>query len=231
MPSLRLTKAALVRLAGAGGAARAIVFQYNPQSLRHWLQAQPPSSAAPVAAGQGSSWPGWLGGMGGLGGLGGWLGGAPWGAQPAQAFAVTETIRFTLVLDEADALAAAEPVATNLGLHPMLAALELLLREDAQPQTDAATVFVWGAHRVMPVRLVRLEVHERLFDPALNPLHATARVTLQGLDGTEPGAGTLVPALFKRHQDALKAFAQALDSSSPQAAVSLAVGRASGAAE
>ncbi len=227
MPSLRLTKAALVRLAG-GGAARAIVFQYNPQSLRHSLQAQPPSSAAPVAAGQSPSWPGWLGN---LGGLGGWLGGAPWGAPPEQASAVSEMIRFTLVLDDADALAAADPVATNLGLHPVLAALELLLREDAQPQADGATVFVWGAHRVMPVRLVRLEVHERLFDPALNPVHATARVTLQALDGTEPGAAAQVPALFKQHQDALKAFAQALDSSSPQGAVSLAIGRATGVAE
>ena len=225
MPTVRLTKAALVRLTSAGRAARAIVFQYNPQSLRHWLQAQPPSNVAPVGAGQSPSWPGWLGG------LGGWLGSAAWGAQGAQASAVSEMIRFTLVLDEADALAVADPVATNLGLHPMLAALELLLREDAQPQTDSATVFVFGAHRVMPVRMVRLDVHERLFDPALNPLHATARVTLQALDGTEPGAGTLVEALFKQHQDALKAFAQALDSSSAQSEASLAIGRATGAAE
>jgi hypothetical protein len=70
-------------------------------------------------------------------------------------------------------------------------------------------VFVWGKHRMLPVRLVRLDVHERLFDAALNPLHAAVHVTLQALDGTEPGAGSLVPTLFAQHQEALKALAQA----------------------
>jgi hypothetical protein len=228
MPSTRLVKAALVRLAGPNRAAtRVIVFQYNPQSLRHGLQAGPLSSVPGAPAGQGQPWPGWLGGFGGLGG---WFGGSGWGAPAAQSAAVSEMIRFTLVLDAADALESGDAVTTAAGLHPILAGLELLLREDAQPQGDAATVFVWGARRVMPVRLVALDVHERLFDPALNPLHARARVTLQALDGTEPGAGTLVPALFHQHQLMLQGLAQAADALTPQAAAEAAAGLAAGGA-
>lgn len=189
MPAIRLSKGALVRLEGSNDAARAIVFQYNPESLRHSLQAAALSSAP----------------------------GAPTVPAGAPTDAVSETFSFTLVLDAADALAAGDASAGQIGVHPLLSALELLLREDAQPLVNAATVFVWGKHRMLPVRLVRLDVHERLFDSGLNPLHATVHVTLQAMDGTEPGAASLVQALFAQHQEMLKALARTAYSTSVQA--------------
>ncbi|MHB8347336.1 MAG: CIS tube protein [Acidiferrobacterales bacterium] len=189
MPAITLSKGALVRLESRKGTPRAIVFPYNPESLQHSLRVATPSDilAAPGQA-----------------------------ATPATT--VIEMIRFTLVLDHADAMQTLDPslIAPQTGLHPILSALELLLREDAQLPANGATVFVWGTKRIVPVRLVELDVQERLFDPSLNPLHAIVHVTLRALDGTEPGAGGLIPSLFVEHQDALTQLAQTVYTSSMQ---------------
>lgn len=128
---------------------------------------------------------------------------------PMSADKIIETFQFTLVLDAADTRqsASSDSLAHGEGLHPMLAALELLLREDAKLGPDVATVFVWGTGRRLPVRLVGLAVHEQLFDASLNPIRATVDVTLQALDGSVPGTGELVGQLFAEHQSALQALA------------------------
>jgi hypothetical protein len=107
----------------------------------------------------------------------------------------------------------------------MLAALELLLREDAAPPNNSVTVFVWGLNRKLPVRVVALEVNEELFDPELNPLHATVCVMLQALDGTEPSVSNLTAALFAEHQAALAALAASVytASQSPRGAAAASV--------
>lgn len=49
----------------------------------------------------------------------------------------------------------------------------------------AAALFIWGPERVVPVRLTKLEVSETLYDFILNPVHATADVTLEALTPLE----------------------------------------------
>jgi hypothetical protein len=101
-----------------------------------------------------------------------------------------EIIRFTLTLDTASALEkpGLDPAALASGLLPALAALELLLyRDDGEdpPKRPRASssfcLFVWGAERVVPVRVVQLEIREQMFDIRLHPIRAEADLTLEVL--------------------------------------------------
>jgi hypothetical protein len=102
-----------------------------------------------------------------------------------------ETINLSIVLNAADQLEQPQQnpgVATN-GLHPALAALELLLyppstqvllnRSLAQagsaqicPADLPLTLLVWGKSRAVPVRLTSFSIAEEAFDPKLNPIQA-----------------------------------------------------------
>ena len=104
--------------------------------------------------------------------------------------APTEIIRFTLTLDATTALERPdqEPAALAWGLLPALAALELLLYpSDGQdrPKRPGASssfcLFVWGAERVVPVRVVQLEIREQMFDTRLHPIRAEADLSLEVL--------------------------------------------------
>ena len=228
-------KGALVRVDDAMSTLSAIVFQYNPDTLRHSLHSGAlPLSAASMGvpsgdSGEGASVPGFPGGLAGAGGIpgtdartgGGVFGGLGGPASligtinssatqmvVAQAATITEMIRFTLVLDSANAMQDPNQAVASLGLHPVLAALELLLREDSQPTMHATTVFTWGVNRRLPVRLVELDVHELLFDAGLNPLHARVHVTLHAIDGTQAGAGQAAAELLAKHQKMLTSLAQ-----------------------
>jgi hypothetical protein len=101
-----------------------------------------------------------------------------------------EIIRFTLTLDATPALETPEldPVAAASGLLPALAALELLLYQDGgqdlpkrQKASSSFCLFVWGAERVLPVRVVQLEIREQMFDIRLHPIRAEADMTLEVL--------------------------------------------------
>jgi hypothetical protein len=50
------------------------------------------------------------------------------------------------------------------------------------PQSEVPLVlFVWGPERILPVRIAALTITEKLYDSALNPVHADAQVTLRVL--------------------------------------------------
>lgn len=46
-------------------------------------------------------------------------------------------------------------------------------------------LFVWGPQRIVPVRVTALTITERLYDSALNPIHAEAQITLRVLTPDE----------------------------------------------
>ena len=102
-----------------------------------------------------------------------------------------ETINLSVVLDAADQLEEPDknPEVAQNGLHPVLAALELLLyppstqvllnRNLAQagkvqvcPADLPLTLLVWGKTRVVPVRLTSFSITEEAFDTKLNPIQA-----------------------------------------------------------
>jgi hypothetical protein len=173
-----VTKGALVELMPAFGVStpNVVAFQFNPETLRHsWTQPQPKAPGSnPLAV------PG----------------------MPGEAFS------FALAMDATDqlALGVEDPrrlEAHTFGIYSRLAALELLMfpadppgglsgigaqagERRAVPASQLRTVlFVWGAGRIVPVRLTSLVITEKLFDASLNPTHAEAQIELRVLTPTE----------------------------------------------
>ena len=58
----------------------------------------------------------------------------------------------------------------SLGASPFVAPVEAPL-----------TVFVWSAHRILPVRVTEFSITEEAFDPALNPIRAKVSLGLHVL--------------------------------------------------
>lgn len=151
-----------------------VFFQYNPTSVTRVL-----TSPAPATAG----------------GAGGAAGGAAGGGA---ARASSETYSLKLELDATDGLEKDGPLTTVFGIGPRLAALEMLMQPvgssllgnligGALGATPGATIpagrlpvvlFAWGPGRITPVELRSLTVQETAFDGLLNPIHATADLSL-----------------------------------------------------
>jgi hypothetical protein len=179
-----MMKGALVELIPAINLAvpNVIVFQFNPETLRHsWSQ--------------GSSQE-----------LTPW----PFGASPlAVAGMPSETFSFSLAMDVTDQLVDPDQNVvqdgTNFGIYTRLSALELLVYPLVlpDPTTGGApaasagnkrcatsaqlptVLFVWGKGRILPVRVTSLTVTEQLFDDKLNPTHAEAQLELRVLTPEE----------------------------------------------
>jgi hypothetical protein len=117
-----------------------------------------------------------------------------------------ETIKLEAELDATDQLEFPEqnPLATNYGLHPQLAQLEMLInpsvatlqRDNALadagtleiiPLEQPLTLFVWSRTRVVPVRLTEFSVTEEAFDPNLNPIRAKVSLGMRVLNVDDLG--------------------------------------------
>lgn len=111
-----------------------------------------------------------------------------------------ETSQLTVELDAADQLEqpGSNPLAVAVGLHPTLAALELLLYPAStmlvlnaalslagsaftSPAQVPMVLLVWGPARVVPVRVSSLQIHEQAFDTRLNPIRARVTLGLRSL--------------------------------------------------
>jgi hypothetical protein len=186
--SPRLLKGAIVGFDLLNPLASVIVFQYNPDTLTRSLQAQT------------------SGGESGDRSEALRLKGAP-----------IETIKLDVEFDATDQLEKADGTATSMGLHPQLAALELLLYPksaqviantvllalgtiEVMPPTAPFTLFIWGPKRILPVRLTEFSITEDAHDTSLNPIRARASLGLRVLSYNDlpllhPGYG-----LFLAHQ-------------------------------
>jgi hypothetical protein len=123
-----------------------------------------------------------------------------------------ETIKVEAEIDGTDQLEFADAVATAVGIHPQLAALETIVyptsgqllannalaqagKLEIAPMEAPLTLFVWSKTRVVPVRLTEFSVTEEAFDPALNPIRAKVSLGMRVLTVDDVGfahkAGTL----------------------------------------
>jgi len=192
--SPRLTKGAIVGIDIMNPLASVIVFQYNPESITRTLQ--------PQSSGEGGDRAEALR-----------LKGAP-----------VETIKIDVEIDATDQLEKADGITTTLGIHPQLAALEMLIYPKSAlviantvlmavgtieviPPMAPFTLLVWGIKRVLPVRVTDLSITEEAHDPALNPTRAKVSLGLRvlsynDLSLTHPGY-----SLFLAHQVAKEVFA------------------------
>jgi hypothetical protein len=165
---------------------RVVALQYNPDSITRSLQVQ---GAGPEAGDR-------------LDVLR--LKGAP-----------VETIKLEAEIDAADQLEQPDRNRTvvELGLLPALAALEACVYPPSAavrgnerlalsgsleilPAEAPLALFVWGAQRVLPVRITELSVHEEAFDTGLNPIRARVTLGLRVLATNDVPRGHKAAALF-----------------------------------
>jgi hypothetical protein len=186
MTSPRLVKGGIVQVDPTSGSTlRVIPLQYNPDSLSRTLQLQSNGGD---------------------------------GSDRSQALRLkgpaVETLRVEAEIDATDRLALPDQNPTTLtsGIHPQIAALELLVQPaSAALQTNDAlsrsgvlevlavqaplTLFVWGKNRVVPVRVTDLSITEEAFDVNLNPIRARVSLGLRVLSvddlGFDHRGGTL----------------------------------------
>jgi hypothetical protein len=114
----------------------------------------------------------------------------------------TESFRMAVELDATDQLESANPLAIASGLHPTLAALELLLFPPSRdiilgkilaklgsarvsPASAPLVLLVWGPLRVIPVRIESIAITEEAFDQLLNPIRAKVELGLRTLTARE----------------------------------------------
>jgi hypothetical protein len=124
-----------------------------------------------------------------------------------------ETLKVEAELDATDQLEIADSVATDVGLQPQLAALEIIvyptsvqlqtLNSQAQSGTlevaaieSPLTVFVWSRQRILPVRLTEFSITEEAFDPNLNPIRAKVSLGMRVLNVNDTGFAHKAGGLF-----------------------------------
>ncbi len=190
----RVQKGAIIGLDPLNPLASVIVFQYNPDAMTRTLTAQ-------------------------TSGNNGDKGEALRLKGPPQ-----ETIKIDVEIDAVDQLERGDATAVSMGLYPQLASLEMLLYPKSAamianeilsavgvieiiPPEAPLTLFVWGAKRILPVRLTSFSITEDAFDPSLNPLRAKVSLELRVLNYQDLGLLSVGGALFMAHQVAKEVMA------------------------
>jgi hypothetical protein len=133
-----------------------------------------------------------------------------------------ETLKMDVMIDAM--IGAGNPVIAEVGLHPQLAALELLCYPRStdllseKGKADAGTLeiapamgplplLVWGPKRIVPVRVTELSVTEEEFDEKLNPVRAKVSLGLRVLTVDDLGFGNKGGELFMTHLTAREQLA------------------------
>jgi hypothetical protein len=172
-----------------------VIFQYNPDSLSRTLQPQMGAEGADKTEALR-------------------LKGAP-----------VETIKVDIELDAADQLDRDDRTARDLGLYPVLSALEMLVYPRAQrvitntkllalgtieilPPVAPFTIFVWGPKRALPVKLTEFSITEEAHDLRLNPIRAKVSLGLRVLSYNDLPLSHPGYSLFLTHQVAKEAMAR-----------------------
>jgi len=180
-----------------GTSPNVIVFQINPETITHsWDQPEQDGDAAngtktnydPLAV----------------------------AGVPSETFSFTLSMDANNEIADFAINPVAGGVASAVGAYARLAALEMLqypmasasallgsvsanlqssglggvdVTETIVPASQVPVVlFVWGAQRIVPVRIVKLEITEKLYDSSLNPVQADAQITLRVLTPDELAA-------------------------------------------
>jgi hypothetical protein len=186
----------LVILSSASSPARIIALQYNPDSLSRTLQVQ--------AVGE--------------------------SGDRSEVFRLkapaVETLKVEAEIDLTDQLEspAQHAAASELGLHPYLAALETIVHPTTRqldsnnalaaagtleiaPMEAPLTLFVWSKNRVLPVRVTEFSITEEAFDAALNPIRAKVSLGMRVLSVHDVGFSHKAGQLFMAYLRQKEVFA------------------------
>jgi hypothetical protein len=136
-----------------------------------------------------------------------------------------ETIKVEVEIDATDPLEANDTQATQVGLHPQLAALESmvypasgqLFANDAEasmgsleiaPAMAPLPLFVFGPKRIVPVRITELSITEESFDANLNPIRAKVSLGLRVLTVDDLGFASTGGSMFMTYLQTKEQLAQ-----------------------
>jgi hypothetical protein len=186
--SPKLQKGAIIGLDPPNPLASVVVFQYNPDTMTRTLTPQTTTSSD-TSRGEALR-----------------LKGPP-----------EESITIEIEIDATDQLEKGDSSAVNMGIYPALSALEMLLYPKPSliianevlaavgiieiiPPEAPLTLFVWGAKRILPVRLTSFSITEQAFDPNLNPILAKVSLGMRVLNYMDLGLYSVGGALFMVHQ-------------------------------
>ncbi len=146
----------------------------------------------------------------------------------------SEFFNLTFELDSMDLnLPSQIQASADLGVHPALAMLELMM----QPQVVGSqtcmpiVVFKWGAKRAVAVRFVSFDVEENSFDITLNPTRATVSLILRVLNVSEVGSNVGARSVCLNHQNARASLIDAYKFLTGQPNTIQGVGAAAGVSE
>jgi hypothetical protein len=185
--SPRILKGALVSVSPTRPIPSVIIFQYNPDTLTRSIKPRAPGGD---------------------------------GAR-SEAMRLTgppeETIKVDVEIDAADQLEKSDGIATNLGIYPQLSALEMLTYPSSAtiiantvllaagtieivPADAPLTLFIWGAKRILPVRISDFSITEEAHDQALNPIRAKIGLGLRVLGYNDLSITNPGYYIFMAHQ-------------------------------
>ena len=200
----QVLKGALVTTSQTNPTPQVIAFQYNPATLRRNLQPQI-------------------------------VGGEENDRSQAVRFtgAPVQILTVDVDFDAADALNDNNSTAIQYGIYPQLSALELLVYPsltqiqqnqtllasgtlEVAPLTAPSTLFVWGSHRVLPVRLNSYSISEELFDARLNPIGVTVTLEMRVLNYSDLTSSNSEYGQFLAYQRSLVNASQSAISTSTQ---------------
>ncbi len=142
-----------------------------------------------------------------------------------------ETIKVEAEIDATDAMEANDATTNDAGLHPQLAALEVIVHPSSAhlsatnaeassgsleiaPELAPLPLFVFGPKRIVPVRITELSITEEAFDAALNPMRAKVSLGLRVLSTDDLGFDGKGGNLFLSYLKAKEQLAQRVPSSS-----------------
>jgi hypothetical protein len=165
---------------------RVIVLQYNPDTLTRTLQVKgiPPEAGDRLEAQR--------------------LTGPP-----------VETIKVEVEIDATDQLEnpGENPTAVDLGVHPLLAALETIIYPASSviqqnnslagsgtleivPAQSAIVLFVWSKTRIVPVHITDFTITEEAFDTQLNPVRAKVSLGMRVLTTNDLNSDSRASSIY-----------------------------------
>lgn len=195
--SPKLIKGGIVLIDATSGQVKLVItLQYNPDTLTRTLQSK--------TLGEGKQ------------------------AQPLRLTGpATETIKLDAEIDATDRLEFPDnnPDTVRHGIAPDLAVLESLLHPQSAhlisnnelaaagtleiaPMESPLPLFVWGAGRIVPVKVTDLSITEDAFDAVLNPIRAKVSLGFQVLSVDDLGFDHKGGSLFMNYLQAKEALAR-----------------------
>jgi hypothetical protein len=194
--SPKTQKGAIIGLDPFNPLASLIIFQYNPDTLTRTVTANTNSQFGQFTPGEAMR-----------------LTGPP-----------SEDISAEIELDATDQLETGSFPATALGIHPVLASLEMLIYPkvaniianaileatgvvEVVPPEAPLALFIWGLPRIVPVRIQSFTITEEAFDQTLNPIRARVTLQMRVLTYRDLGLLSAGGAIFAAHQVLKEAMA------------------------